>query len=336
MMQNLRGKILFSLGLAVLVVLALTLYADLPRLLENLGRFRWELVPPILLLTLGNYLLRGLKFDYYLRQIGVRGVSRPVSLLLFFSGLSMVITPGKVGEWLKCYFLRAIAGTPMARSAPIIIAERLTDGVACVLLALGGLIIFQVGWQVVVAASVLALLVVLLSQYRPLALWLFAQGERLPLIAARVHHLRAFYDSSQTLLTPRNLAVGVGLGFVSWAGECLAFYLVLVGLGQEGSWLLVFQAAFMLATSVLAGSVFLVPGGLGVAEGGLTGLAQLLLNMPASAAVAATLLIRACTLWFGVGVGVIALFLVTRRLGRPVVAALGTEPREPATVQPVE
>jgi uncharacterized protein (TIRG00374 family) len=311
---GLRSKLLLSLAFGALVALGLSLYADLPKLVESLARFRWELLPAILALTVFNYLLRGLKFDFYLHQIGVRDLPRRTTFQLFFSGLSMVVTPGKVGEWLKSYLLRAVNGTPIARSAPILIAERLTDGVALILLALGGLIIFQVGWQVIAAAAILALAVVFLSQYRPLALRAFAFGERLPLVSGRVHHLHAFYDSSATLLAPRNLAVAVGLGFVSWLGECLAFYLVLVGLGQEGTPLLVFQAAFMLASSVLAGSVFLVPGGLGVAEGGITGLAQILLGMPASQAVAAALLIRACTLWFGVAVGLLALLTFTRRL----------------------
>jgi uncharacterized membrane protein YbhN (UPF0104 family) len=55
-----------------------------------------------------------------------------------------------------------------------------------------------------------------------------------------------------------------------------------------------------------------------VAEGGITGLSQVLLDMTKSDAAVGTLVIRFGTLWFGVIVGLIALTLVSRRLGKPV------------------
>jgi hypothetical protein len=122
--QNLRGKLLVSLLLGVIVFAGLSIYADLRDVLESLGEFNWALLPAILGLVTFNYLLRFLKWQYYLRLIGVRGFPLRDSFLVFFAGLGMVITPGKVGEWLKCYLLRELHGTPIARSAPIPIAER--------------------------------------------------------------------------------------------------------------------------------------------------------------------------------------------------------------------
>ena len=56
----------------------------------------------------------------------------------------------------------------------------------------------------------------------------------------------------------------------------------------------------------------LVPAGLGVAEGGITGMAQVLLGMPRELAVTSAILIRLSTLWFGVTLGLVMLFVVTR------------------------
>ena len=61
------------------------------------------------------------------------------------------MTPGKVGELLKAWLLRARAGTPMAVSAPVILAERLTDGVAMLILASAGLLLYRHGWQALLA-----------------------------------------------------------------------------------------------------------------------------------------------------------------------------------------
>ena len=319
-LENLRTKLLVSLALGVIVVFVLMVYADFSKMLDGFGRFKWEYLPIILGLTLLNYLLRYVKWHYYLGLIGAGHVNRFDSFLMFFSGLSMVMTPGKVGEWLKSYLLREIGGTPISRSAPIVVAERLTDGVAMLILASGGLVIFKLGWEILLFVFLLAAAIVAVSQHRGLALRILSLGERIPLLANRMHHLHDFYESSHTLFRGRNLAVAIGLGFVSWSGECIAFYFVLTGLGVTGDPILLVKASFILAAATLAGSVFLLPGGLGVAEGGITGLAQILIGMPKDLAAVAALLIRFCTLWFGVSLGVVTLLIITKRIGNHQVA----------------
>lgn len=319
--RNLRGHLLLSLGLGLAVFAALAAYGDASQVAGALAVFPWALTPAILGLTLLNYLLRFLKWQFYLGQIDVRGLSRWGSLLIFCAGMAMAITPGKVGEWLKSYLLREQYGIALSRSVPIVVAERLTDGLAMALLASGGLLLFPVGWQAVALAVAGAGIVLAVVWYEPVADAVFAAAARVRPLASRVHHLQAMYAAAQTVLSPRNLTVGVTLGFISWGSECLAFWLVLQGLGLEGSPLLVVQAAFILATSTLGGALFITPGGLGVAEGSIIGLCQVLLGMPKDLAAAAALLIRLSTLWFGVSLGLIALVLVSRDLtAKPDVA----------------
>src|SRR5712691_576210 len=103
-------------------MVAIALYADAPRMLRALASFRWEYLPLILGLTLFNYFWRFVKWQYYLRRLEVQ-ISRWRSLLIFVSGLSMAITPGKVGELLKSYLLKRETGVAISRTAPIIVAE---------------------------------------------------------------------------------------------------------------------------------------------------------------------------------------------------------------------
>src|SRR5215212_4469367 len=169
MSVQLRGKIVLSLVFGVIVVAALSLVADARQLATTLRGFAWGLAPAILGLTLGNYALRFLKWQYYLRLIGVRGLSTRDSLGIFFSAFTMVMTPGKVGELLKSYLLRRVAGTPIAVSAPTILAERMTDGVAMVFLAALGLTSTRFGWPVLVVTLAAALGATALVQHRPTA-----------------------------------------------------------------------------------------------------------------------------------------------------------------------
>ena len=320
-LEKLGGRLLISLAMGLVVVVALMAYGDFAQIGQAAAVFQWGLIPLILGLTLVNYILRFVKWHFYLDLIGAGDTPLTDSFLMFFSGLSMVVTPGKVGEWLKSYLLMETRGIPFGRSAPIVLVERLTDAVAMLLLASVGLLMTQSGWQIAVAVLGLAALMVVACQYRPLADLLLALGERLPLLSSRAHHLRDFLESAQTLLRTRNLAVGTGLGLVSWGAESLAFYVILLGMGLAAHPLVLTQAAFILNTSILAGSLTMIPGGLGVAEGGIAGLTQLFLGMTPERAVVATLLIRFCTLWFGVSLGLAALITFSRRMTRATVHA---------------
>ncbi|HEX9988469.1 MAG TPA: lysylphosphatidylglycerol synthase transmembrane domain-containing protein [Chloroflexia bacterium] len=323
---SLRGKLILGLVLGLVVVAGLSIYADFNKMVAVLRGFEWGLLPFILLFTLFNYALRFWKWDVYLRLIGATGVPKKDSLLIFVSGFAMAMTPGKVGEVLKSYLLKQVRGTPIAASAPIVMAERLTDGLAMLVLASVGLVLFDYGRALLVGIAIFAVAFLFVFQNRTLANRLLGMGERVPVLSKGIHHFHAFYNSSYELFRLPNLLFGVGLGVVSWSGEVVAFVLTMMGLGIPFSWLLVVICAFILSASTLIGSVTLLPGGLGTADASITGMLQFLvpsqlsLAMPQDIAVAATLIIRFATLWFGVGLGLVALTMMQRRLGNAALA----------------
>jgi uncharacterized protein (TIRG00374 family) len=325
-LAQLRNKIIISalLGLAVVVILGLV--SDIGQVGQSFGSFDWVMLPAVLGFTLLNYLLRWAKWDYYLRRMGMgRGVSYGDSGLLFTSGMVMAVTPGKVGEVLKSYLLKRVNSTPISASAPIVLAERVTDGLAMLLLMGFGLTLYapaRPAFFVLLALTVLGLLVL---QSRALVIWISNIILKLPYGPRIVPRLLTAYDSSRRLLSWPILLPSTLLSLVSWFGECVAMYYVLRGLGVPGSFLLLQQATFVFAASTLFGLVSFLPGGLGVSEASSTGLLVLLLPMASGPATTATIIIRFCTLWFGVTLGAIALAIFGRRYAEER-AAEGAEP----------
>jgi len=307
--RKMRTGIVFSLVLALAVMTAIALYGDGPRMLVALAHFRWQYLPLILGLTLFNYFWRFIKWQYYLRRLNIQ-IRRWKSFWVFISGLSMAITPGKVGELLKSYLLKRSTGAAMSRTSPVIMAERLTDGIAMLGLAATGLVLYRFGWELLLVLLISGLAVIALIQNRALALRVLGFGERQPVVSRIAHLIRAFYESSYTLLRWRPLLLAVLIGLISWSGECWALYFVFRGLGVPPSVDLFIKATFILAVSSLVGSVSGLPGGLGTADGSMLGLTRLLISPSATLGGAATLLIRLCTLWFGLGLGLIALLIV--------------------------
>jgi uncharacterized protein (TIRG00374 family) len=307
-----RGVVLMAL-LGVAVFALVVAWGDAPAVLRALADFPPLLVVPVLLLTVWNYALRWLKWQWYLSILGLSRLPKTTTTLVFLSGFAMSLTPGKAGELTKSLFLKDLAGAPIARTAPIVFAERLTDGIAMLLLASAGLIGFRLGVPALLAVAAGAVAAVILIQARPLAHALFRLAEHIKPAQRLIASLELAYDSARELLSWRRLAIAVGIGTVSWAGECLALYLILLGLGAQPGPTLLNQATFALASASLVGSASLLPGGLGAAEGTVAGVLELLAGQPREVAAAATLLIRACTLWFGVALGSVALAALTRR-----------------------
>ena len=317
--RKLRRGIALSLVLAFVVMTAIALYGDVPHMMIAVTHFHWQYLPLILGLTLFNYACRFGKWHYYLHRLKI--VIRPgKSLLIFLSGLSMAITPGKVGELLKSYQLKQATGADISRTAPIIVCERLTDGIAMIGLAATGLFLYRLGWEILLILLLLGLTAVALIQNRALALGLMKRSERLPGLSRIAHSIRTFYESAYTLLQWQSLLLAICIGLISWSGECCALYFVYRGLGVAASPDLFIKSLFILAVSSLIGSATGLPGGLGTADGSMLGLTQLLISRSATLGGAATLLIRLCTLWFGllIGVSSLLLFRFIQRVDLPV------------------
>jgi len=308
-----KEKIGIALLLGLLVVVGIGLYADVPRLLGTVGRLDWVYVPLLLALTLGNYVLRFGKWHYYVCRLGL-GLPWPRSLWIFTANLAMVITPGKAGELLKPYLVRRYNGTPMSCTIPIVVCERLTDGVAMMALACVGLTLVRFAWVGLVVLAAGAVAIVMVIQQRSLALRLLDRVARLPLAGRAAPALRMFYESAYTLLGWRPLLFAVVLSIVSWSGEGVAFFLGLRALGIVPGLDLLLKAITILSVATLVGSVTALPGGLGSTDAALLGLLLAFVTPSRSIAAAATLLIRFATLWFGVSLGTVTLVLGRRML----------------------
>ena len=249
------------LGFSVLIVLALA--GDLRQVSQQVLNFRWSLFPLVLCLTLFNYTLRFIKWHLYTKQIGVSNLPYKESARMFVGGFPLAVTPGKVGEAMKGVWLNRATGVAIALGVSVVVAERLSDGLAVMLLASAGVIAYPQYWPAFALILGILLAAVVISQIRPLALWLLGIAERLPVVRRFSTGLRHFYEGSYSLFRPGMLLVAVSLGMVSWLGEGIGMYLILLGLGVPPGWHTLSIAIFTLSFSIVIGAASTLPGGLG-------------------------------------------------------------------------
>src|SRR5215470_3047490 len=136
-MNRLIPRVAVGVAAGVALYVGLSIWADAGRVAEALAAFRWRMAALGCLLAAGNYLIRYGRWHYYLRVLRVP-VGAADSLAVFLSGFALTVTPGKLGEAVKAFLLRQSHGVPLARTAPIVIAERVTDPLAELAIAVVG------------------------------------------------------------------------------------------------------------------------------------------------------------------------------------------------------
>lgn len=301
MSRSFNSKLLIGIILAIVFYAALAFVTDLQDLLEVGAEFDWRLLPLVMSLAFGNYVMRVIRWHMYLRAVGVDiGFFR--SSIVFFAGLGMSVSPGKLGELLKAQYIKNINGTNRRVTAPVVIAERLTDLIGVIIIASAGVFLFNYGlwFFLAIIIGVGAMLLTLSS--RKISKWIVRRLNVIPLIRKRSDKLDGAVDNMAHLNRPQFLLPASILSLLAWGFEGAGFYLVINSF--PGVELPLYSALFIYAFAILIGAVSMIPGGLGATEGTMTGL-LVLLSVPKAIAFAATLITRLATLWFAVALGLI-------------------------------
>jgi glycosyltransferase 2 family protein len=313
--KRLVRRLILAMLLAVGIYGAIVLYRGVDEVSERFGAFAWSTFAIACALAASNYVLRFLKWEYYLGLLEIRGIPKGESMLTFLSGFVLTVTPGKVGEVFKSLILSQTRGVPVVRSAPIVVAERVTDLIGVILIITLGSLTFQGGliWASIGAAVVTALLVFVASQR--LSGWVVRGLPSLPGFLGRAGarvapKLGEALGGLRDLVTPRRLVWPTLLSVGAWSLEGLALWVILGGFGEHTP---IPLTAFFYATATLAGALVPMPGGLGVTEKLLEEQLAQVGQVPSATATAAMLLVRFATLWFGVAVGFASLGILRAR-----------------------
>lgn len=303
-LRRLEYLVVVSLILFVGAMAVASFYAGIGEIADRLARLSAAAVAGLLVLSLVNYALRGIRWHLYSDHLSLR-IPLSMNLLHFVAGFALTTTPGKVGEALRLWLIERCHGHRYERIVPLFLGDRVADMNAVMLLCLAGLAGFpDQRWVTVVAGLGMVMLTLSLAFPRPLIIAVtgtyagFGRRGRRPF--AKV---RAALRQTARLFAPRILLLAMALSLAGWLAEAYAFHWLLSVLGAS---LTLMQAMFVFTFAIIVGAVSMLPGGLGSAEATMIAL-LVTLGVDLETALAATAVIRATTLWFGVALGFVAL-----------------------------
>ncbi|MEL6271116.1 MAG: lysylphosphatidylglycerol synthase transmembrane domain-containing protein [Chloroflexota bacterium] len=347
-MQKYRNRLIAGFAIAILIY---AVYLFIVETRTDGGSFQYIaafpvwLFAPLVILQLLAFFFRWIEWHYYLGVIGAQDkISVFDSMVLQLAGFTMAVSPGKSGELLKSVVLKAKTGTEISKSAPVVLAERVVDGIAVILMlalavAFGGDAANLQEWQrnsILLSAGILitGLIVV---QIQPLAYFFLNLLPYIPLVRRMHGGLTDFYESSREVFHLRHVIPMVSVGFGVYGCSALTMFLILVGFGQEPTMPLFLQSTIIAGVSAAVGALSGSPNGAGVTEGSTQWILMQTLGFSAGLALAAGLLHGLFNRWFRVFLGMITGFVFRKRLFVPAFEAelAAAEQEQTVETQPV-
>ncbi len=332
-MRKYRNRIIAGLAIGFVIYASLLLLINTEALIAELQNFPWVLLVPVVLLKFVSWFFRFLEWHYFLSVVGARD-RLPLfdSVVLFISGFSMAVSPGKAAEVLKAVVLKAKTGVPIAAGTSVVIAERVVDGLAVIVLAfiallLGGDSINLGGFAPLIYLSAGLLAAGLVAvRIRWLAYFFLEQCKRLPIVRRLHTGLVIFYESSYEIFKLRHLLPTTAFGMIAALGDAIGFVIILAGFGLEPTWTLFLQAVVIICLSSAIGALSGVPNGAGITEISVGAMLMVIVapQNPAltpAVAAAAALIEGFFHKWFRVLVGLAVGVIFRRRLFSSAVEA---------------
>lgn len=286
-------------------------FKDIVREIRNVSI--WRLLA-VFILSAGNYWIRVIRFNWLSKLVAKTKINQETNSMIFFSGLSMNLTPARVGEVVKAYYQQKFFKESFARMAPIPVMERLADGISMLVLMSFGVLYLRFGMQAFGLLSVLIMGIVICLHQKKLLKVFFYLGSKIKFIQKIAVSLERALDSFYRLSSLWPLILSSGLGVAAWSLEASGLWVMIGAVGIPNTIANLYLTLFIFSISAAAGFLAIIPAGLGINEISTIGLLEKLVKINYPQALVITFVFRLVTLWFGIFLGLGSILYLERRL----------------------
>jgi len=294
MIFALSKKFFFLFGILIFYVIFIA-YSDFEEFSINISQFDFSYLPIILAFVFLGIMIKSLRQQLLYKQIEVC-ISFKTGILLFISGLSMIVTPGGSGELIKSYYLKKNFGYPLAKTFPTVIMERLLDlaGIVGILLIVGVLLDnHNIIFLMLILLSTLSLIFAS-GKKKKLFNFLLSIIEKIPVLKKQASSFSESYQVFGELTSGKIMTKTLGLSFFVWMTDAIMIYFIFMGFNLNFD---IIFSTFSVYSSLLLGSLTMVPAGIGVTE---VSFVEILRGEGVDTAISTSLVIlfRLVTIWF--------------------------------------
>lgn len=304
MVDRIFNKVYMFVAAAAAIYIAIIILTGAGDTISQFYLIKPEFIPLIIISQLTALALRAMRNRFLLGSIGIT-IAFWRHILIYLSALAVVVlTPAGTGELVRTQFIKKESGAPIPTTAPLYFVERFLDIITVLAVILIALAFFPLWEGFVVAGIILpiAILFYVLARNRAVFDGFERFFGRFRLVKEYAAGFGEMHHSFSTFLNLRVAGRAWLLTLPAWFMEAVTVYLVFTALGVDFEFV---HTTVVYFTSLGAGVLSFIPGGLVVTEGSMIGLLRAE-GIALSTAAAIALLTRMSTLWLTTVVGIIS------------------------------
>jgi glycosyltransferase 2 family protein len=304
---NLSKSFLIVIALIVIYIIFLS-FSDIEKTVSTITSIDVKYLLGGIVLWLISGSLRVLRWHFFLKSI-TNKIPFVRSSLYFLSGFAFILSPARAGEILRSPFIKRDYNISISKTAPIVLVERFYD-------LLGGTIIISIGlifadFDKAIIILPIGFLAIILFIMRSKTIFnkLFLRLSKIRFISKLLPNVEESFEVISTLMKPKYFLVGTLLPIIFSMLEVAGVYLFILGLSETINFndlLVIYQA-----TNIAAG-LSMIPGGVGILEGGMVGL-FVLYKIKYEVALSVALLTRLVSTGMFSVIGIVCFYIISKK-----------------------
>lgn len=306
---KLKKHVLVFFIAVMLFYVTIVILSDANQLITKLKTVNINFYAIVFPLVIINIIITGWRYQIILKSIDIQ-LSLRQSVIIFTSGLSMLVTPGGSGTAIRSYILKKSIGKSISKTLPIFIFERWIE-----LLAITMIIGLLLMWVNIPEAIIIFLLSIVVLVFSLLVFRSEKAFGYLESVIKKFNFLKKLQinldesrKSSKVLFHQSLIIKTLPITLLTKIIQLFIVFLIVRSFDVD---LDILTAGQIYYVPIVAGALSFIPGGLVITEAGIYGL-LIKYGLEMSIASLLVISIRFVTMWFPVILGFLTLKLALK------------------------
>lgn len=301
-------KYLLLIILIIPIYTILLFVSNLQSLSIGLAQFKWENLIMALFFAFLAQIVRSFRWNFWLKQISKK-ISLKDNILFYFCGLILVITPARLGESIRSFFMKQDYGVSFSKTIPVVFVERFYELVIIGVMASVSLLFVDFNKLIIMIPAIFTIGIIIIANKRTILQSILKRLSKRKLFSKIIPNMEESTETFHLLIGLRQLTPAISLSMVAGILDMIGIYYLIIGLKLNISFP---ETILIMCSSIVAGYFSFIPGGFGAVEGSIIALLTIK-GVPYSSSLIFLLLYRIISTLFLTIIGVVTFQHVVRR-----------------------
>ncbi len=251
-----------------------------------------------------------IRWHFFMKTITTK-VPLHKNILYYLAGFAFTISPGGLGAIIRLPYIKRDYDIPLHKTAPIVLVERFYDLLGITITISVGLLFSKFEQSIVIIPLGLSIAIFLIIRNKSLFLKILQKLSKIKFFKEITSIGEESYDVILNLMKPKNFLLGLSTSIVYSLLAVLGVHYLILGLHGNIDF---FDTLVIFLTSNFIATTSMIPGGVGILEGGIIGM-LMLYDLEYEIALSVAILVRILNTGLLSLIGLICLGLISKKKG---------------------